>query len=155
LSSISKTSSLFTDTGLSLLGAISQFASNLKIDGEWCHPIFDSNKHHLFCLIVKLQSISEWVFRMDFQRDQFLQLNDKDLNEILNLFCSNATDPSFPGYPYGSIDADLFSRVSQIELDYYRALISSQIFNLHQQDKYIPHIRAGDAHNLLNTLAGF
>jgi hypothetical protein len=155
LSSISKTSSLFTDSGLSLLGAISQFASNIKIDGEWCHPIFDSNKHHLFCLIVKLQAISEWVFRMDFQRDQFLQLNDQDLNEILNLFCSNSTDPSFPGYPYGSIDADLFSRVSQNELDYYRALISSQISNLHKQDKYIPHIRAGDAHNLLNTIAGF
>jgi hypothetical protein len=155
LSSISKTSSLFTDSGLSLLGAISQFAKNAKVEGEWCHPVFDSNKHHLFCLIVKLQAFSEWVFRMDFQRDQFLQLGDGDLNEILNLFCSNASDPSFPGYPYGSIDADLFSRVSQNELDYYRALISSQISNLNKQDKYIPHIRAGDAHNLLNTIAGF
>ncbi len=155
LSSISKTSSLFTDSGLSLLGAISQFASNSKVDGQWYHPVFDSKKHHLYCLIVKLQSMSDWVFRMDFQRDQFLKLKEADLNEILNLISSNAADPSFLGYPYGSIDADLFSRVSQNELDYYRALISSQITKLNRQDKYVPHIRAGDAHNLLNTIAGF
>jgi len=155
LSSISKTSALFTDSGLSLLGAISQFASNAKMNGEWYHPVFDSKKHHLFCLIVKLQAMSEWVFRLDFQRDQYLKMKEADLNEILNLFASNASDPSFPGYPYGSIDADLFSRVSQNELDYYRALISSQISQLNKQEKYIPHIRAGDAHNLLNTIAGF
>jgi hypothetical protein len=82
-------------------------------------------------------------------------LGDETLNEILNLFCSNSSDPSFPGYPYGSIDVDLFSRVSQNELDYYRALVRSQISNLNKQNKYIPHIRAGDAHNLLNTIAGY
>jgi hypothetical protein len=155
LSSLSKTSTLFTDSGLSLLGSISQFAGNEGVEGEWCHPIFDSRKHHVFGLVVKLNGVSDWVFRLDFQRDQFMKLGDSDLNEILNLFCSNASDPSFPGYPYGSIDADLFSRVSQNELDYYRAIISSQISNLNKQHKYVPHIRAGDAHNVLNTIAGF
>ncbi|MDA4131046.1 MAG: hypothetical protein OK457_09770 [Thaumarchaeota archaeon] len=155
LSSLSKTSTLFTDSGLSLLGSISQFAKNEGVEGEWVHPLFDSRKHHVFGLVVKLNDISDWVFRLDFQRDQFLKLSEETLNEILNLFCSNSSDPSFPGYPYGSIDVDLFSRVSQNELDYYRALVSSQISNLNKQNKYIPHIRAGDAHNLLNTIAGF
>lgn len=155
LTSLSKTSTLFTDTGLSLLGAISQFASNAGIEGEWYHPIFESHKHHVFGVIVKLKSISDWVFRLDFQLDQFKQLDKDKLNEILSLFCANASDPTFPGYPYGSIDADLFSRVSKDEIDYYRALISSQISALKLQGKFVPHIRAGDAHNLLNTIAGF
>jgi hypothetical protein len=155
LTSLSKTSTLFTDTGLSLLGAISQFASNCGVAGEWFHPIFESHKHHVFGMIVKLKSSSEWVFRLDFLLDQFKGLRENQMEEILGLFCANSSDPTFPGYPYGSIDADLFSRVSNDEIDYYRALISSQISALNRQGKFVPHIRAGDAHNLLNTIAGF
>ena len=130
LASLSKTSMLFTDSGLSLLGAISQFADNEKIIGEWFHPIFESRKHHVFGLVVKLRSVSDWVFRLDFQLNQFEELSEDKLDEILSLLCSNASDPTFPGYPYGSIDADLFSRVSENEIDYYRALVSSQISSL-------------------------
>ena len=155
LTSLSKTSMLFTDSGLSLLGAISQFANNENMNGEWFHPIFESRKHHVFGLVVKLKSVSDWVFRLDFQLDQFKQLSEDKLDEILNLLCSNASDPTFPGYPYGSIDADLFSRVSENEIDYYRALVSSQISSLNRQGRFVSHIRAGDAHDVLNTIAGF
>jgi hypothetical protein len=155
LTSLSKTSTLLTDTGLSLLGAISQFASDAGIGGEWYHPIFESHKHHVAGVVVKLKSASEWVFRLDFQLDQFKRLDADRINEILSLFCSNSSDPTFPGYPFGSIDADSFSRVSKDEIDYYRALISSQISALNKQGRFVPHIRAGDAHNLLNTLSGY
>ena len=155
LTSLSKTSTLFTDTGLSLLGAISQFAKNEKVEGEWIHPIFESPKHHIFGSVVKLKSLSDWVFRLDFLLDQFKGLSEDKRDEVLNLFCSNSSDPTFPGYPYGSIDADLFSRVSENEIDYYRALVSSQISDLNRQGRFIPHIRAGDAHDVLNTIAGF
>ncbi len=155
LASLSKTSGLFTDTGSSVLGAISQFADLNQITGEWWHPIFESHKHHVFCVAVKLQSFSDWIFRLDFQLDQFKKLDQEKVSEILNLFCSNSSDPTFPGYPYGLVDADLSSRVSKNEIDYYRALISSQISGLNKQGRFVPHIRAGDAHNLLNTIAGF
>lgn len=155
LTSLSKTSTLFTDTGLSLLGAISQFATNEGIEGEWYHPIFESRKHHVFSVAVRLKSMSEWVFRLDFLLDQYGQLHKDEMNDILNALCENSSDPTFPGYPYGSVDADLFSRVSNDEIGYYRALISSQISALNRQSRFVPHIRAGDAHNLLNTIAGF
>jgi hypothetical protein len=155
LTSLSKTSSLFTDTGLSLLGAISKFATDSGIDGEWYHPIFRSKKHHVFGMIVKLKSDSEWVFRLDFQLNQFDQLKEAEINDILSAICANSSDPTFLGYPYGSIDSDLFSRVSKDEVDYYRALLASQISAMKKQGQFVPHIRAGDAHNLLNTIAGF
>jgi hypothetical protein len=155
LTSLSKTSALFTDTGSSVLGALSQFAELNGIEGEWWHPIFESHKHHVFCVAVKLKSFSDWIFRLDFQLDQFKQLDEEKLSSILNLFCANSSDPTFPGYPYGLVDADLSSRVSRNEIDYYRALISSQIAGLNKEGRFVPHIRAGDAHNLLNTIAGF
>ena len=155
LTSLSKTSMLFTDTGSSVFGAISEFANSLNIEGEWYHPIFESHKHHVFCVAVKLKAFSDWVFRLDFQLDQWKHLDEDKLSTILNLFCRNSSDPTFPGYPYGLVDADLFSRVSKNEIDYYRALISSQISALNRQGKYLPYIRAADAHNLLNTIAGF
>jgi hypothetical protein len=155
LTSLSKTSALFTDTGASVLGALSQFADLMKVDGEWYHPIFESRKHHVFCIVVKLKAFSDWIFRLDFQLDQFKQLDEEKVSTILNLFCSNSSDPTFPGYPYGLVDADLSSRVSKNEIEYYRALISSQISALNKEGRFVPHIRAGDAHNLLNTIAGF
>jgi hypothetical protein len=153
LTSLSKTSWLFTTTGLSLLGAMNQFANDNKISGEWYHPIFDSRKHHVYGLIVKLKSFTDWVFRLDIQRDQFLKLDEGQLNEILSLLAQNSSDPTFPGYPYGSIDADLFSRVSENELDYYRALIMSQISAMNKLEKFRCHVRAGDAHEILNMIA--
>jgi hypothetical protein len=156
LTSLSKTSSLITDTGSSVLGAISQFADLMHVTGEWYHPIFESRKHRVFCIVVKLKAFSDWVFRLDFQLDQFKQLDEEKVSSILNLFCSNSSDPTFPGYPYGLVDVDLSSRVSKNEIEYYRALMSSQISSLKNgEGRFAPHIRAGDAHNLLNTIAGF
>jgi NurA domain len=152
LSSLSKTSTLFTTTGLSLLGAISQFARNEGITGEWYHPVFESPKHHIFGHVVKLKSFSEWVFRLDIQRDQYLKLSDEELNEILSLFCSNSSDAAFPGYPYGCIDSDNFSRVSEEEVEYYRAVLISHISAMQKLEKFRFHIRAGDAHDMLNLL---
>lgn len=154
LTSLAKTSRLFTTTGLSLLGAVNQFAEQEEIKGEWYIPVFESSMHRMFGMVVKLKEISDWVFRLDFQRDQYKSLETQDVNEILSLLCSNASDPVFPGYPFGSIVADQYSRVSENEIDYYRPILYSQISGLHKQNKFKHHIHAGDAHDILNMIVG-
>lgn len=154
LTSLAKTSKLFTTAGLSLLGSISEHADREKIDGEWYVPIFESPKHHVYGVVVKLKGISDWVFRLDLQRDQYKSLNKAEFNEILSVLCSNASDPVFPGYPFGSIVADQYSRVSENEVNYYRPILYSQISGLNKQNKFKHHIRAGDAHNILNMIVG-
>ena len=154
LTSLAKTSRLFTTTGLSLLGAVNQFAEKEKIGGEWYIPIFESPKHHIYGMVVKLKDFSDWVFRLDFQRDQYKKLSVEDVNEILSVLCSNASDPVFPGFPFGSIVADQYSRVSENEIDYYRPILYSQISGLNKQNKFKYHIRAGDAHDILNMIVG-
>lgn len=152
--SLAKTSRLFTTTGLSLLGAVNQFAEQEKIEGEWYIPIFESPKHHIYGMVVKLKAFSDWVFRFDIQRDQYQELSEENVNEILSLLCSNASDPVFPGYPFGSIVADQYSRVSENEVDYYRPILYSQISGLNKQNKFKYQIRAGDAHDILNMIVG-
>jgi hypothetical protein len=153
---LSKTSALFTDTGLSLLGAVDKLASQRNISVEWYYPIAESvsKDHNVIILVVKLNSVSERIYRFEIQRDQFKSLTELQLNEILTPFVNNSTDTTFPGYPYGLIDADRFARVSYDEVEHYRAVLLSQMANMGKWGKFSRHIKAGDAHSVLNMLIG-
>jgi hypothetical protein len=156
LSGLSKTSALFTTTGLSLLGAVNNLAENYGVKREWYYPIAESNTkdHNVMILAVKLNPISERIFRYEIQRDQYKALSELQINEILTELVKNSVDPTFPGYPYGLIDVDRFARVSLNELEYFRGIILSQISKMGKWGKYSRHIRASDAHGILNMLVG-
>ena len=156
LSGLSKTSALFTTTGLSLLSAVSKLADEPNIEMEWYFPIAESTNvdHNVIILAVKLKLISERIFRYEIQREQFKSLTELQINEILAELVKNSSDPTFPGYPFGMMDADRFARVSYDELEYYRALLLSQISGIGKLSKFARHIHAGDAHGILNILVG-
>ena len=156
LCGLSKTSALFTTTGLSLLGAINQLADECKIAGGWYFPLAESTsaEHNVMIFVVKLHTISDHVFRFEIERNQFKSFQENDLNEILSLLAINSSDATFPGYPYGLVEADRFARVSMNELEYYRGLILSHMSSRGKWDKFSQHIFAGDAHSILNALVG-
>jgi len=76
LGGLSKTSALFTDTGYSLLGALDKLSAEKGITSEWYYPIADgtSKDHFVFILGVKLNAISERIFRLEIQRVNFCRL---------------------------------------------------------------------------------
>ena len=154
LAGLSKTSALFTDTGYSLLGALDKLSSEKGIISEWYYPIADAtNKdHYVFILGVKLNAISERIFRLEIQRDQFQSLDERALSEILTQLVRNSTDYTFPGYPYGLIDADRFARVTSSEREHYYTILRSQMATMGKWEKFYRHVKATDAHSLLNTL---
>ena len=156
LSGLSKTSALFTTTGLSLLGSVSKLAEDYDIGSEWYYTIAESRSanHNAIILTVKLNRISERAYRYEIQRDQFKNLSELQLNEILTELVKESSDATFPGYPFGLIDADRFARVSYNELEYYRGLILSQMSEIGALGKFSRHIHATDAHSILNTLVG-
>jgi len=156
LCGLSKTSALFTTTALSLLGAINKLSYDNKITGEWYYPIAESTSedHDVMVLAVKLNVISDRVYRMEIPNYQFKSLSEKQINEILTGLAKNSSDATFPGYPYGLIDADRFARVSFNELEYYRGIVISHISGLGKLDKFSRHIYASDAHSILDTLIG-
>ena len=156
LSGLSKSSFLFTTTGLSLMGAVNKLAEENKVKENWYYPIAESTRedHNVMILAVKLNNskISERVYRYEIQREAFKSLSELHLNQILTQLTKNSSDATFPGYPYGLIDADRFARVSYGELDSYRGIIVSQISALGMSGKFMRHIRATDAHSVLNAL---
>lgn len=153
---LSKTSALFTDTGLSLLGALSKLAEDCGIENEWYFPIAEINRsdHDAMVLAVRLHRDSKRIFRYEIQREQFAQLNEEQINAILTQLVRNSSDLTFPGYPYGLVDADRFARVSFQEVDYYKALLLSQLSDVGKWEKLSRHVRAKDAHDVLNMLIG-
>jgi hypothetical protein len=153
---LSKTSRLFTTTGLSLLGAVRRLAMDNEISSIWYYyPVADplTPEHQGAIFLVKLSDQSQRVFRFEIQADQAKRLQETDgLNEIFSQLVLNSNDLSFPGYPYGLVDADDNARVRFEELETYRVMLLSEISKLGSAAKFVRHMEATDAHIALNSI---
>ena len=153
---LSKTSRLFTTTGLSLLGAVRKLAMDNQIGSMWYYyPVAESltPEHQGAIFLVKLSDQSQRVFRFEIQAEQAKGLEQTDrLNEIFSELALNSSDLSFPGYPYGLVDADDNARVRFEELETYRVMLLSEISKLGSAAKFVRHMEAIDAHIALNSL---
>ena len=151
---MSKTSTLFTTTGLSLLGAVQKLAEDYKVKGPWHIPIAKivNLNHNASIYVVKLHEKANYVFRLEILGEQAKKMNEEDLGNIISVLASNSKDISFPGYPYGLIDADSFARVSENEIDKYQVMLLSELSKLGKWKKISRHICSSDAHSVLDTL---
>jgi hypothetical protein len=117
--SLSKTSTLFTETGQPLFSAIHILSetSRMKDDAWYYYPIATITQpdHKAEMLAVKLHKQSEYVFRFEILKDQVTKNNFGEVELIISALAENSKDVAFPGYPYGLIDADKFARVSMTE----------------------------------------
>jgi hypothetical protein len=153
---ISKTSTLFTTTGLSLLGAVQKLAEDYAVKGAWCLPIAKVANvlHNAFIYVVKLHESARYVFRYEIYGEQARRMSEEDFCKVTSALASNSRDISFPGYPYGLIDADSFARVSGDEIEAYRISLMSEISKRGKWKKISRHICSGDAHGVLDSLKG-
>ncbi len=154
---LSKTSRLFTTTGLSLLGAVSKLAADNQIPyGSWYFPVAEamSTDHNAFIFVVKFSEVADYIFRYEMYGDQYKSMDQETINEILSRLAENARDVSFPGYPYGLVEADRFARITGDDVESYQVLLLSQISKMGGWKKFARHIRATDAHSILNMLMG-
>lgn len=153
---LSKTCGLFTTTGLSLLGAARKFAKNSNI----AYPIWYyyslaeafSPVHEAVILLVKLNPMTERIFRFEIYRDQAKKLSIKEIDEIMSCLSQNSGDITFPGYPYGLIDADANARVRSDEMQRYKYALLSAMSKKGKWKKFARHIQAKDAHDKLNQI---
>ena len=155
---LAKTSSLFTSTGYPLFAAIAELAedSDYSNDAWYYYPIVDINQpdHRAELYAVKLHSNSEYVFRLEFLKDQAKLMNRMEIERYISSLAESAKDPSFPGYPYGLIDADGFARVSGNEtcsqnLQFFSSASSSGVLK-----RFKRCLKTSDAHELLNKIVG-
>ncbi len=153
-----KRSSLYTSSGLSLLGAVRKLAERHRIPySSWFyHPIVECRgpDHNAEMFLLKLNPDSERIFRYEIYKKQARQLNNQQLDEIFGGLAENATDIGFPGYPYGLMEADFHARIRSREMPRYRMTALSEISRQEKWDKFASHMEASDAHNVLNRMVG-
>jgi hypothetical protein len=154
---VSKTSTLFTDTGQPLFPSIRILSetSGLKDQPWYYYPIVNISHpgHRAEMFAVKLHENSEHVFRFEVLKDQVKKHNLGEIEMILSALSANSRDIGFPGYPYGLIDADRFARVQMSEKTarefQFRAVLSSQKSVWEKISKFV---KSSDAHEILNKL---
>jgi hypothetical protein len=93
-----------------------------------------------------------YVFRYEISNEQVKRMSESELNEVIYCLVANSIDISFPGYPYGLIDADDNARVRNNETEMYKMMILSEISKLGSWGKFVRHIRSSDSHDILNHL---
>ncbi len=156
LSGLSKTSSLFTSTGLSLLGAIAELANIYELQRKawYYYPVARNTQpdHKASIFVVKLHSESVYTFRYEIYREQAENMNQEEIMDLLNSIAYNSRDIAFPGYPYGLIAADKNARVAYQELEGFRVMFFSEISKQQKWSKFVHHIRTQDAHSILNEI---
>jgi len=152
---LTKTSTLFTDTGTSLLGSVSSISEEVKL-GRWYIPVaipkFEDVKGMIF--VVKLHPQSEHVFRFEIFIDQYNELNEQQIDDIFSSLASNSNDLAMLGYPYGLIDADTHARVRLSDKEFYHNILLSEISRHPEWKKIMVHSKTHTAHDDLNLAVG-
>ncbi len=153
ITGLSKTSRLMTTNSQSLLGNLERYSRSNLSDKEWYIPIAQISRddHNAIIFIMKLNRNSNHVFRFEIMHDQYMKLRENEINEIFSQISKNSRDLTFPGYPYGLIDADHYARISEEEAKGYKVMFLSQIAKNNKEDSYAS-IHAVDAHDILNEL---
>ncbi len=116
--SVAKTTNTLTNKSLPLT-----YVLDKKSDKKsWFYfPIIENHneEHKAEIIFAKLNEKSKFVFKIEIYKK-----NINSLREILSTLSYYSADVSFPGYPYGLIDADRFARISNDEKNVLRLKLS-------------------------------
>lgn len=149
-SGVSKTSHLYTTSGFPLVAAISRLARDAKVTPPWYYENIVSitdPAHKADLNFAKLNASSGYVFRVEVLKGQ-----EAGKQRVMSALAANSRDISFPGYPYGLVDADKSARVSYDETDAIRLLLFSEISKGKDFGKFGDLLAASDAHDFLNRM---
>ncbi|OUJ19191.1 NurA 5'-3' nuclease [Methanonatronarchaeum thermophilum] len=152
-SGLSKTTTLHTTTGNSLVKTLKDLAS--EIEYPWYYyPVVknvDPN-HQAEIYFVKLYRESQYAFRYELQRDWKKNASKMEIESVLTALSNNSRDVRFPGYPYGLVDADRMASVSKEEASRYRARFKAMTSGTGLWSELRTYLSAVDAHDVLNKL---
>jgi hypothetical protein len=153
-SGLAKTSTLFTSSGMPLFSAISLLAkkNNLNKSRWFYYPIVEINApdHKAVMIAVKLHPRSKHVFRYEILKPQ---AENKDvLREIVSKIALSASDLTFPGYPYGLIEADRLARVREEEIEPLQIQLFSTVSELGAWSELEAFMRTVDAHKVIDEI---
>jgi len=159
LTGLAKASHSFTDIGLSLLGTVKKLSDMAGLSGEtwYYHPLAEISEqgHEASLFVVKLSPEAKRVFRFEIYKPQADRMGEENLGEVLFKLTENSKDISFPGYPYGLIDAHANGRIKREDIERFRVKFMSEVSKEgERQEKIFRHMLSSDAHEVLDVLVG-
>ena len=156
ITGLSKTCRLATNTQVSLIDSIQRLADESKINyDKWCYyPVAwskeSNNGHKAVIMVVKLNKHAHSAFRFEIFKEQAEILSNKELFELISCIADNSRDIKVPGYPYGLIDADLWARVKNEEMEGYKTELYSELSRIGVWPRVSPLIKIVNTHEKLD-----
>lgn len=154
---VSKTSRLYTDSGNSLVTVIRRLGEQHYPAKRWYYypvVVIEHPDHQAELFYVKFHPQAEYVFRFEIYREQAREMSQVEKESILAMLADNARDITFPGYPYGLIDADRFSRIRSDEVDHHIAMLKAEASKNGRWDRLKQYLQSTNAHEKLNEVVG-
>ena len=154
---LSKTCRLTTDTQISLIDSIQRLAEELEIKyDKWCYyPVArskeENSEHRAIIMVVKLNKHAYTSFRFEILKEQADNMSKKDILDVVSAIADNSKDIRLPGYPYGLIDADLWARVKNDELDGYKTRLYSELSRRGVWPQVNPLMKIVNSHEKLDN----
>ena len=155
MTALAKTSTMFTSSGVSLLAAVGKLAQDNGLHGRWYyHPLVVNEHpgHRAEIFACRLHPASKHVFRFEILREQARAMSADLLGRLFSELAANSSDLSFPGYPYGLVEADGLARVRRNEKETLRAMIASVLAEKGAWERVQGHLSASDAHDVLDRI---
>ncbi|HLP79077.1 MAG TPA: DNA double-strand break repair nuclease NurA [Acidobacteriota bacterium] len=138
VAAVSKTCTLTTSSGY----PITSFLMSQNQSGAWFVNAGESKEYYL--LFAKLNSKSEYVFRVDMQKSV-------DIQSVLGALVSNSMDATFIGYPYGLTRADEAARITTEERLFIKTRITGALDPLTLRQLSMLE-NAANAHDILDSI---
>jgi hypothetical protein len=156
LAALAKTSQLLTSSGMSLLAAVEELSRRSACgEGRWYyHPLVknDHPEHRAEIFACRLHPKARHVFRLEILRDQAQGMSEPEIAAVIGELAANSRDLSFPGYPYGLVDADETARVRRSEKEALAAILASALAEKGCWNRVQQHLGATDAHEILDII---
>lgn len=151
---LAKTSRLITESGEPLLTRVAEIAEDVPF-GRWYVKVAEevSEDDRGFMLAAKFHEKSQFIFRFEILREQFLQMSQDELNSVLASIAENSQDVAMIGYPYGAIDADRFAQVRRDELNMYQGFILAEKLRDPEWRRLQKYSASLAAHDVLNGVS--
>jgi hypothetical protein len=156
LTALAKTSQLLTSSGLSLLAAVEELSRQSELcGGRWFyHPLVrnDHPEHQAEIYACRLHAQARHVFRLEILRGQAQGMSAQQVADVMGALAANSRDLSFPGYPFGLVDADETARVRRSEKEALAAIFASALAEKGCWNTVQRHLGATDAHDILDEI---
>ncbi len=143
---LAKRCTLLSTAGKPLLNEIGRVAGEAQAPWSCGFASGTGQEHSATVLAAKFHKRARHVFRIDIHAGA----SPEQAGRLLSLLALHSRDATFPGYPYGLVEADRLARVSNATQQYHRMLLEGRLGK--RWRPLFEAMASMDAHDILDSM---